>query len=128
MEQQVYVDRGKQLTEVGIIADAETYPSALALLSIHASIAFNDAVLFRLTGFVGNSQNHQDAARRTEKACKSKKLDHSGVRHLTKLLAAKTDVSYGSRRTTGQQAQALANAARSFRAWAYKTLQPQRQE
>lgn len=121
---EVYRSRGEQLTNAMQLCaeDMESYTSAVALLAVHSAISYNDALLILLTGERPKSESHQAAAKFVRTACGKSKLDSAGVAHLEKLLSAKTDVSYGSRKIRRDQALALFFAAQRFQAWAIQSI------
>ncbi len=104
---------------------AAAYKSAVALLAVHSAIAFNDAVLERLTGSAYKGTDHSEAARRTRVACGKKKvggkkIDASGIMHLEFLLGKKTKYSY-SGLVDEMSAKFAADKARRFADWTYRT-------
>ncbi len=114
----VFIERGDQLSESRkLMTDAPGYTSALALVSIHCAIAFNDALLVKLTGKHDIATDHMLAVKRTKKQCTSKKIPANGIKHLEELLKAKTRVSYSEERTTFDTANRLAVASERFEAW-----------
>jgi hypothetical protein len=114
----VFIERGDQLSESRkLMKDYPEYTSALALVSIHCAIAFNDALLVKLTGKHEIDTDHMVAVKRTKKQCTSKKIPATGIRHLEDLLRAKTRVSYSDERTTFETANRLAVASERFEAW-----------
>lgn len=114
----VFLERGDQLSESRkLMANEPEYTSALALVSIHCAIAFNDALLVKLTGKHEIATDHMVAVKRTKKQCSSKKIAATGIKHLEELLKAKTRVSYSDERTTFEIANRLAVASERFEAW-----------
>jgi hypothetical protein len=114
----VFIERGDQLSESRkLMKDSPEYTSALALVSIHCAIAFNDALLVKLTGKHEVATDHMIAVKRTKKQCTTKKIPATGIRHLEDLLRAKTRVSYSDERTTFETANRLAVASERFEAW-----------
>lgn len=99
-----------------MVKDSE-YTAALALVSIHCAIAFNDALLFRLTGSHKASKDHMDAVRRIKRQCSSKRIEAQGLKNLEDLVKAKTKVSYSSEKTSFEAATRLAIASERFEAW-----------
>jgi hypothetical protein len=104
-----------------LMDDVASYKSAVALLDVHSAIAFNDAVLEKLTGAVHKGQNHSEATRKTKAACSKKKIDASGVIHIERLVAKKTSYSY-SGIVDSSNAQDAADKAEKFANWAYRAV------
>lgn len=77
-----------------LMDDVVAYKSAVALLAVHSAIAYNDAILEKLTGTVPPKKDHAEGHRQTKAACARKKIDPSGVQHLERLIANKTLYSY----------------------------------
>jgi hypothetical protein len=124
----VYHGRALQLANAMNLCHAgiETYASAVALLAVHSAILFSDAVLIRLTGQRSHSKNHRKALEAITEACKNAKIRTDGVKHLHKLMSAKTDVSYGDKEVDEQTVQVLYVAAGRFQAWAEHVLKNER--
>ena len=95
-----------------------SYPSAVALLAVHSAIAFQDAVQIKLTGQRSQTRDHMQAVRDITKACTIKRVDRAGIKHLQRLVTGKTDVSYGERQVTREQAETLRVFAERFQSWA----------
>ena len=104
-----------------LMEDVAAYKSAVALLAVHSAIAFNDAVLERLTGTGPKGKDHAEGHRQTKAACASKKIDSAGVQHLEKLIASKTSYSYAGI-VDEKKAQDAALKAQRFANWAYGTV------
>ena len=120
---EVYYERGQQLSYAReLMNETKETVSALALVSIHSAISFNDALLIRLSGEPSRNEDHAAAARATERQCQSKKLETKGLKHLKLLIANKTLYSYGDKAITADQAQAASIAADRFEAWVNLTL------
>jgi hypothetical protein len=120
----VYQDRGLQLAKaMNLCRRNETYyPSAAALLAVHSAIAYNDAVLIKLTGERSKTQDHSQAVSALKRACGRAKIEPLGIGHLSRLLGAKTDISYGDRHVDSQLADAMCLAADRFEAWAERVI------
>ena len=115
----IFIERGDQLAESRDLMKGDPeYSAALALVSIHCAIAFNDALLVKLTGRHASADDHMSAVKLTKKQCSSKKISTNGIRHLEALLKAKTRVSYSDERTTFETASRLAADSERFEAWA----------
>lgn len=119
---QVFLKRTDQLAYVRELVKNDPYPSATALLSVHSAIALNDAVLTVLTGSPYKGKDHRQAVSRTESTCREAKLEHKGIKHLANLVKKKTDISYGDRETTSDEAERLRSDAERFETWAFKLL------
>jgi len=120
---EVYLERAQQLSgALEELRKQDLFPAAMALLAVHKGIAFNDALLARLTGQVFKGENHDAALVVTERTCKAKRLDRSGLTQLQKLLSAKSKVSYGDKRTSLESAIVLYLAAERFETWTYERL------
>jgi hypothetical protein len=104
-----------------LMDDVVAYKSAVALLAVHCAIAFNDAVLVKLTGSVHKGQDHAEAGRKTRNECRKKKIDTNGVQHLEKLITHKTIYSY-SGMVDFRKAQDAADKAEKFANWAYRNV------
>jgi hypothetical protein len=119
----VFYERGQQLSLARAVMDNDKDTiSALALVSIHSAIAFNDALHIRLTGKRSKSENHNTAADATARQCRSRNLNVNGITQLKRLISNKTPYSYGDRKVTPEQAQAASVAAERFEAWVNQTL------
>jgi len=114
----VYHDRASELANAMQLChdDMVAYASAVGLLAIHSAISFSDAVLLRLTGQRSHSHNHQKAAEVITKACKKAKISADGVKHLERLVSAKSDVAYGDKEVDEQRIEFLYVAAGRFQA------------
>lgn len=120
----VYEDRALQLAKaMNLCRRKETYyPSAAALLAVHSAIAYNDAVVMKLTGERSKTQDHSQAIAALKRACERAKIEPLGIAHLSRLLGAKSDISYGDRHVHNQLADALCLAADRFEAWAERVI------
>ena len=121
----VHHDRALQLADaMNLCHDGmESYASAVALLAVHSAISFSDAVLIRLTGQRSRSKDHRKTIDAITDACKRAKIQTDGVKHLDKLVSAKTDISYGDREVDKQTVNVLYLAAGRFQAWAEHVLE-----
>jgi hypothetical protein len=120
----VHHDRALQLANAMELCHdgLAAYASAVALLAVYSAISYNDAVLIKLTGQRSRSQDHKKAVAAITKACKKGLIRTDGIKHLDKLVGAKTDVSYGDKDVDGQMVEALYVAAERFQAWAERLL------
>ena len=116
----VYHERALQLANAMMLCrdDLSAYAAAAALLAVHSAISYNDAILITLTGQRPRGSEHSGAVVAIRKACGTAKVNTQGVEHLSKLLCAKTDVSYGDHRVSNEKAEALCVLAERFQTWA----------
>lgn len=115
---EIFYERGQQLSYARKVMDGEPMTvSALALVSIHSAIAYNDALHVRLTGRRPKYDDHRTAVNSTERNCRARKLNTAGVVHLKALIEKKTAYSYGDSAVTSEQAQAVSIKAERFEAW-----------
>lgn len=119
---QVFLRRAEQLIDVRNLIRDDPYPAAIALLAVHSAIAINDAVLTALTGSPYRGQDHRQAVKYTVTKCRVLKYDAGGTKHLATLIRHKTNVTYGDRATTFEEADRLRVDAERFETWAYKLL------
>lgn len=103
-----------------LMDDVASYKSAVALLAVHSAIAFNDAVLYWMTGSSHKGEDHSSASKMTLRECKKIKRDISGIKHLEYLLSKKTKYSYNGL-VDEMSAKYAADKARRFADWAYRT-------
>src|SRR5271157_1931586 len=98
-------DRALQLADAMELChdSMASYASAVALLAVHSAISYNDAVLIRLTGQRSRGQDHKKAVAAITRACKKGHIRTDGIKHLDKLVGAKTDVSYGDEEVDKQK-------------------------
>jgi len=96
----VYIARGQSFAEgMKHLKDDPQHINLLAagLLAVHCAIAFNDAVLVKLTGSSGKSSDHKQAPEITRKACRAKGLDSKtterGLSHFVKLIQFKDRIA-----------------------------------
>jgi hypothetical protein len=120
---QVFLARAKQLGDAAsLMRDDAPYASATALTAVHSAIAYQDALQSNLTGRRYQGRDHMQAVESLEKTCKQHKVGTDGIKHLRRLVGAKSKISYGDRLTTLEQAQDLAYRAARFQQWAIKEL------
>ena len=98
------------------------YASAAALLAVHSAISYSDALLIELGNSRPRGERHQAAVNALKRACAGAKVDQKGIKHLQKLLSAKTDISYGEKSVADERITALCIAADRFQTWAERTL------
>ena len=120
----VYHGRASQLANAMDLCheDMAAFASAVGLLAVHSAISFSDAVLISLTGNKPRSQDHKQAVAAIAKACRQAKVQTDGIRHLVKLVGAKTDVAYGDKTVEDERIEFLYVSAGRFQAWAERLL------
>jgi hypothetical protein len=120
----IYHGRALQLANAMKLCrdDLPSYAWAAALLAIHSAISYCDAVLLKLNGQRSRSQDHEQAVTAVTRACKKRKILTDGIKHLDKLVSAKTDISYGDEQIDNQRVQVLCLAAERFQTWAERLL------
>lgn len=125
---EVYRSRALQLANAMRLCaeDCSSYASAVALLAVHSAISFNDALCIQLLGERPNSNDHRDAIPLATRACKKARIDTAGIKHLERLLSAKTDISYGDRAVNTERAQKLSTTAERFVKWVEDNLSDKR--
>ena len=121
---EVYRARALQLANALALCheDMVAYGAAVALLAVHSAISFSDALLVSLTGERPHGQDHRKAIETITKACHKAKIPSEGIRHLAKLVSAKTDVSYGDKAVEDERIEFLFVSAGRFQAWAERLL------
>jgi hypothetical protein len=120
----VYHGRALQLANAMKLCrdDLPSYAWAAALLAIHSAISYCDAVLFKLSGQRSRSPDHEQAVTVVTMACKKRKIQTDGIKHLDKLVSAKTEIAYGDQRVDSHKVEALCSAAERFQTWAERLL------
>lgn len=116
---EVYRERAREFADAMRLCndDIRSYASAVALLAVHSAISYNDALLIKLTGVRPKGDNHNSVIHSAKRACEKANVDPAGIKHLEKLLGAKTEVSYGDHKVGTEYAQTLNIAAERFQAW-----------
>jgi hypothetical protein len=124
----VYHGRALQLADAMKLChdDMVAYAAAVGLLAVHSAISFSDAVLISLTGKRPHTQDHKQALAAITKACRKANIRTNGVKHLVKLVGAKTDVSYGEKAVDDERIEFLFVSAGRFQAWAERLLKRKR--
>lgn len=124
MTPDTYHQRALQLSRAMKLChdDLSAYASAVALLAVHSAISYNDAVLIKLRGARGKGQDHKQAIAAVRRACADARIEVAGLAHLTKLVSAKSDVSYGDKAVDNERALALSVMAERFQTWAERLL------
>jgi hypothetical protein len=125
---EVYYRRAAQFAEAMKLCqdDLPAYGSAAALLAVHSSISYSDAVLIGLGVTRPQGENHREAVAALKRACSKSELDQKGIKHFQSLISAKTDISYGEKRVEQERLEALCVAAERFQVWAERILQKQK--
>jgi hypothetical protein len=120
----VYHDRASQLASaMDLCHDGiGSYASAVGLLAVHSAISFSDAVLICLTGNKPGGQDHKQTVTTIAKACRKAKVQTEGIKHLAKLVGAKTDIAYGDKAVENERIEILYVSAGRFQAWAERLL------
>jgi hypothetical protein len=121
----VYYRRATQLADAMKLCqdDLSAYASAAALLAVHSAISYSDALLIGLGGAKPRGENHREAIAVLKRTCSGARIDHQGIKHLDRLLSAKTDISYGEKQVDHERIAALCIAAERFQVWAERILQ-----
>ena len=102
--------------------DLPSYGEAVALLAVHSAISLSDAVVVAMIGARSNAQDHVAASKPLETLCQKKRLDRSGIKHLSWLLHRKTRFAYDDDVVVYAEIKLAAIAASRFRAWVYRTF------
>jgi len=125
---EVFRSRALQLTNAMRLCseDCPSYASAVALLAVHSAISYNDALCIRLLGERPKGKDHKDAIPLVTRACKKARIAPDGIKHLERLLSAKTAISYGDRVVNTEHAQKLSTTAERFVKWVEDNLTDKR--
>jgi HEPN domain-containing protein len=91
--------------------DARRYTPAAGDAS-HAGINAKDAIVMALSGATSKGKNHAAAAKELRAALATRDAAASAERSLRELIAAKTDVEYGTDLVTAAKAEPLVRRAR----------------
>jgi len=120
----IYITRGQKFAEgMKHLKDDPQHLNLLAagLLAVHSAIAFNDAVLIKLTGASGKSSDHKQAPEMTRKACRAKGLDDKtidkGISHLVKLIRFKDQIAYQGKTISDEEILKFCEASERFQTW-----------
>lgn len=106
-----------------LIQDDKGYAEAVPLLAVHSAISLADAILVGLAGERGSDRNHRETVEALQQLCTSKKRSCDGLKHLSWLLANKTELIYGDNRLDPDaQIKSATLHAERFAAWAYPTF------
>jgi hypothetical protein len=119
----VYVNRAQKFAEgMRFLRERPEHLMAAGLLAVHSAIAFNDAVLMKLTGRSGLSQDHKRAPAITRKACHERRLDDRGISHLKELIDFKDEIAYQGKPIAPEKITRMCKTAERFEAWAKPML------
>ena len=120
----VYYRRATQLADAMKLCrdDLPAYASAAALLAVHSSISYGDAVLIGLGGTRPRGENHREAVTALKRACTRAKIDQQGITHFQSLVSVKTDISYGEKQVDDERVAKLCITSERFQVWAERIL------
>ncbi len=115
----VYHSRALQLAKAMKVcwADLSSYAAAAALLAVHSSISYNDALLVKLTGKRPRGRNHKQAVEAIKEACNKAAILGDGIDDLKKLVDEKNRVSYGEEEVDNERVHKLCLLAEQFYGW-----------
>jgi|SRR5688572_9320630 hypothetical protein len=99
----------------------DTYGNAIAVVAIHASIAYADALSIRFGAFKSVEGDHVRAVEAL-KAALGDRANAAAIRRLQRVLAQKDQVSYQGEYYTVSDAKQLTTDAQEFAAWAEDLL------
>lgn len=106
--------------DLSTMAEAK-YGNALAILAIHAAIAYTDALTVAYRGTKSTDGDHAQAAALLLDVLKSQ-VPPAEVRRLRRVLNAKSNVSYSGTYYTLEEGQNLLAEVRAYVAWAEGAL------
>ena len=115
-----YAEGGRRLLLAGramVEHDDPRHAAALAIVSVHAAIAFADAVCIHLAGKKSTSSDHE-AAVRLLRAVAGERLPRPTERALQRLLGEKNRLEYEGYLAAMGEAQDLLLRAERFATWA----------
>ncbi len=78
--------------------EPDTYGDAAALLAVHSAISLTDAILVAYKGQRSISQDHSESWKLLRQLCHERNVTGDGLARYRRLIARKTDISYGERR------------------------------
>jgi hypothetical protein len=107
------------LTELA--AGEPSYGNAIAIVAIHAAIAYADALCIRFGGFKSAEGDHVRTVD-SLKAALGDRADAAAIRRLQRVLSQKDQVSYQGAYYTVESATRLTKDAQEFAAWAEEVL------
>jgi hypothetical protein len=121
---QHYLNRARDfLSAVSLLRDdLAAYGYSSALVAIHGSISYADALRVGLGGTDLSSDDHQNATRELQQMLTARKYSKSdGVARLTRLLGNKSAVAYGTEPVMEAKFKSIVEQAERFAVWAEKT-------
>lgn len=104
-----------------LAADEDSYGNAIAIVAIHAAIAYADALSIRFGGFKSIEGDHVRAVDALKEAL-GDRADATAIRRLQRVLAQKDQVSYQGTHYTVADAKRLTAQAQEFATWAEELL------
>jgi hypothetical protein len=100
-----------------IAGEGDPYGNAIGIISIHAAIAYADALAVAYGGFKSTEGDHRKAVQALQAAL-THRAEPGKLRLLEKLLSRKDEISYGGSYYRLADARAMLDHAREFGAWA----------
>lgn len=118
-----YRERGDGFFDsMGVLADDPKCGNAAALLAVHGSISFTDAVRMWYTGAC-SGERHNEAVDALRKICENQNKNVNGCNHLRWLLNKKSKISYGAERLRiDDDIKSAISHAERFRSWMFKSF------
>jgi hypothetical protein len=119
-----YLNRARDFLEAMNLLrdDVAAYGYSSALVAIHGSIAYADALRFGLGGTELSSDDHRSATRELQQRLTARKYEKlAGVTRLARLLSDKSEVAYGSNPVAVTTFKSIIQQAERFAAWAEQT-------
>jgi hypothetical protein len=104
-----------------LAAEGDSYGNAIAVIAIHAAIAYTDALSVRFGGFKSAEGDHVRVVDALKEAL-GKRADETAIRHLRRVLAEKDQVAYQGEYYTIADARRLTAATEKFATWAEDLL------
>lgn len=120
-----YLSVGRSLHRNGQELDAisETrYGNGLAIIAIHAAIAYTDALTIAYRGIKSQDGDHARAADVLAHALGQRREHEGQVNRLRRILQAKSDVSYSGQYYTLEEGRRILREAAEFIRWAEEML------
>ena len=106
-----------------LAGDLDSFADAVALLAVHSAISLGDAVLVACKGLRSISEDHHDSCTLLRQLCRERKVPEAGLTHYSRLLARKTDISYGEKRWNAESDVKWAqDHAERFTVWALSSF------
>ena len=126
----VYLKRHKAYFEgmQWLAQEPVTYGDAVALLAVHSVISLADAILAAYKGHRSISQDHGESFKLLQELCHEKQITGDGLARYRRLIARKTNISYGERRLNENSDIRWAQVeAERFTDWALSSFKEVRQ-